>query len=114
MLQRQIEVRHAGFAHGIDQRVIEITGIQVQQPDPVDAFSNCFNQGNDGSFALTLISSKGSQVLGDKDDFFSVEFIDLTADVFDGSAALWATKGRDGAESTVAIAAFGDLHIRPR
>ena len=47
VLQRQVEVRHAGGADHVDQRVGEIARVEVQQPHPVGALGDGLDERHD-------------------------------------------------------------------
>ena len=69
VLEREVEVRHAGGADGVDQRVGEVGRVQVEQPDPVDPGRHGLRP------AATIARSpwpwsrpKDGEVLGDEHD----------------------------------------------
>ena len=47
MLQREVEIWHARFEHGLDQFVCEIAWIQVQKPRAFYSGAYCANKRND-------------------------------------------------------------------
>ena len=114
MLQRQVEVRHTGGTHRVDQAVGEFGGIQVQQSDPVDPGSHRLHQGDDGLVAHALIPPVGGEVLGYQDNLPGVEGVDLSQHLTHGAAALGSPERRDGAEPAGPITSLGHLHVGPR
>ncbi len=98
----------------IDEGVVEIARIQVQEPDPVDPSGDGLDQGDDRALTLSLITPVRRQILGNEHDLTGLEHVDLGEDRLDRAAPLGAAKRRNGAETTVAVAALGDLHVGPR
>ena len=116
MLERQIEVRHAGGTDGVDEIVAEVARVEIEQPRPRRAFGHGAYQRHDrtGAEFVGAIFAVARQVLGDEHDFLRPEFVDLTQNGVDIAAALRPAERGDGAESAGAVASFGDLHIGPR
>ncbi len=116
VLQRQIEVRHARVADGIDQLVGQVARVEVEQARPVDARRHCPDQCNDRTCAELVgpVLAVARQVLGDEHDLAGFELVDLAQDRIDVAAALRPAERRDRAEPARSIAPLGDLHVCPR
>ena len=85
VLQRQIEVGHARRTDGIDERVGEIGGIEVEEPDPIDARRHLLDERDDGSLPHAPIATERGEVLRDQHDLAGLELLDLGEDVGDGA-----------------------------
>ena len=116
VLQRQVEVRHAGVADGVDEVVAEVARVEVQQADPVDAVGDGTHERDDGAGAELVgdVLAVRREVLGDEHDLPRLQLVDLGEDRGHRPAALRTAERRDGAEPARAVAALGDLDVRPR
>jgi len=113
VLQRQVEVRHAGRADGVDEPVVELGGIEVEEAGARHPLGDLVHQGNDRAGGAH-VSAVGRQVLGDEHDLLGLEGLDLGEDRLACARTLLASERRDGAEAAVAVAPLGHLHVRPR
>ena len=114
VLQRQVEVRHAGGADRVDQRVGEVGRVEVEQPHPVDPGRPRPRRAGRCALADALVAAEGGEVLGDEHDLARLERVDLVEDRLDRARPLRAAERRDGAEPAGAVAALGHLHVGPR
>ncbi len=137
VLQRQVEVGHAGRQHGLDEGLGQVRGVEIQQSDPIDPFGDRLHQRDDRPLPHPLVPAVGGQVLGDEDDLSSAvgvvaERLDLvtpatgrswvgpdkTSDLrnnrLDRAGPLRPAEARDGTEPAGPVAALGDLDVGPR
>ena len=49
VLQRQVEVGHAGRHDGLDERVVEGRGVEIQEPDALDPLRQVADEPDDGA-----------------------------------------------------------------
>ena len=101
---------------GVDQRVGEVARVEVQQPHAVDPFGDGPHERHDraGAELAGHVLAVRREVLGDEHDLARLQLVDLGQDRADGAAALRPAERRDGAEPARAVAALGDLDVRPR
>ncbi|CAB4324141.1 unannotated protein [freshwater metagenome] len=92
MLQRKIEIRDAGCADGVNERVGQIRRIEIEKSDSINELRHLLDQRNDGSLPHPLIASECGEILGNQHDLASFELFDLGEDVADRSRALLAPK----------------------
>ena len=92
VLQREVEVRHAGVDDGVDQAVAEVARVEVQQADAVDAVGDGPHERDDrpGAELVGDVLAVGRQVLGDEHDLPRLQLVDLGEDRGHGPAALRA------------------------
>ena len=83
------------------------------KPASQDPYGDPADQPHDGARPPEVPAVRG-EVLGDEDDLLRPQGRDLVQHVALGARPLAPPKGRDGAEPAGPIAAFGNLHIRPR
>ena len=116
MLQREVEIRHTRFEHGLDEFVGEVAWIQVQQPRALYSRAYCAHKRNDraGTQFGWAVFPITCQVLCNEHDFFGLQFVDFTQNGFDVAAALRPTERRNRTETTIAIAAFCNFYVGPR
>ena len=116
MLQGQVEVRDARLADDVDQLVAEVARVEVEQAHPRHPLADGAHERHDrpGAELVGTVLAVRRQVLGDEDDLVGGELVDLGEDLGDVAAALLAAERRDGAEPALAVAALGDLDVRPR
>ena len=112
VLQRQVEVRHAGCADHVDQPVVELRGIEVQQPDTVDTRRDVGDEWDDRA-ATTDVPPIRRKVLRDEDDLARAQCVHLGEDRLGRSRTLLAAERRDRAEPTRAVTALGHLDVGP-
>ena len=131
VLEREVEVRHAGGQYGFDQRVIEGGGVEVEEPGPPHPRRHCGHQVDDGPVAAhggavdAGLGATGRSVEGERGEVLghehhlgqrsvrSAQLVDFGQDRLGRARALLAPEGGDGAEPAVAVAALGHLDIRP-
>ena len=79
VLQRQIEIRHACFADGIDEVVTEIARVQIQQAHPIGDCSNGLDQRNNGACAKLVgtVFAVAGEVLSNEHNLARFELLDL-------------------------------------
>ena len=134
VLEGEVEVRHPGGHHRLDELVGQPGRVQVEQPRAVDPGRDGAGQGGDGRPAgldpLTrprAVAAVGSQVLGHQHDLAQrrrgvtarrrsagQERRHLGHDLVGAPRPLLAPEGRDGAEAADAVAPFGHLDVGPR
>ena len=132
VLQRQVEVGHAGGQDGLDQRIVQARRVQIQQPSALYPLGHGPHQVHDGAVGTHggafgaghrrsrgTVESVGGQVLGHQHDLAQdavsgTELVGLGQDDLVGSGALLAPERRDGAEPAIAVTALGHLDVGPR
>ena len=116
VLEREVEVRDARTDDRVDQLVGEVGRVEVEQPHPVDHVGDLLHERHDRpctELGRAVLAVAG-EVLGDEDDLLRAELLDLAEDRRDVPAALRTAERRNGAEPARAVAALGDLDVRPR
>ena len=133
VLQREVEVGHAGGENGLDQRVVERRRVEIEKPGPADPFRHRGHQVDDRSPAArgrtveprarsSRSTGRGRTTRGPgrpapprgasrsgPPSWSTSARIDSV-----GARPLFAPERGDGAESAVPIASLGDLDVRPR
>ena len=130
VLQREVEVRHARGEHGLNQLISQPGGVEVEQTGAIDAGRHGAGECSNGRRTVgdagtptraRAIPAVRSQVLSDEDDLAQgrravgggAQGVDLGQHLLRRTGALLAPERRDGAEAADAIAALGDLDVRP-
>ena len=133
MLEGEVEVRHTGAEHRLDQLVGEPGRVEVEQPGALDPGRDGPGQRGDGRrtglrplTGTRAVPPVGRQVLGHQHDLAhrrrglpgrrgpaGQELVDLGHDLVHLAGALLAPEGRDGAEAADAVAPLGHLHVGP-
>ena len=116
VLEREVEVGHARGADGVDQRVGELGGIEVEQPDPVDRARPRPRPAGRWRRALARVPAVGRPGPGPRARPRGTPQRPSTSariDV-DRPATLRAPERRDGAEAAGPVAALGHLDVGPR
>ena len=117
VLQREVEVRHAGGEDRLHQPVGELGRVQVEQPHPGDAAGDRLDEGHDVLGADALVAPVAGQVLRDEHDLLGPaghELVDLEEDLLDRPRSLGAAEARDGTEPARLVTALRDLDVGPR
>ena len=122
VLQREVEVRddRRQLEHRRDERVVHLGRVEVEQPharEPVRAQRVEPAQQRRERARLADVAAVPREVLGDEHDLGDAlldERAHLGLDRLGRARALLAAERRDGAERARAVAALGDLHVRPR
>jgi hypothetical protein len=117
VLERQVEVRDAGVADGVDQRVVEVRRVEVQEPDALHPLGHGGHEGDQRPLADPLVAPVAGQVLGDEDDLADAalrERLDLGQHAVERSGPLGTPEARDGAEPAGLVAPLRHLHVGPR
>ena len=116
VLQRQVEVRHAGGADGVDERVGEVGRVEVEQPHPRRPA-----RPRPRPAARSLRRRRPGRARrrrGPGRRARSPARLELRrprrGSTSIDAAALRAAEARDGAEAAGPVAALGHLHVGPR
>ncbi len=128
VLERQVEVRHAGGEHHFHELGGEGGGVQVQQPRAPHHPGHRLDERDERRRAAGApcspvvggaVPSVRGEILGHEDDLVHRHHLGarqrshLREDVRGRARPLGAAKRRDRTEPAAPIAAFGDLHVRP-
>ena len=115
MLQREVEVGHAGGADRVDQLVGEVGRVEVEQPHPVDPCGHGLDEGTMARVPTPLVAPVAGEVLGHEHDLRPPASSSTSARI-DSTVrdALRAAEAGDGAEAAGPVAALGHLHVGPR
>ena len=82
VLQREIEVRHAGGADGVDQGIAEVAGVEIQEPHAVDPLGDGTHERHDrpGSERGRGVLAVRREVLRHQHHFAHTELVHLGED----------------------------------
>ena len=123
VLQREVEVGHAGGEDGIDEPVGEVARVEVEQPDPRhpggDRLARAARSRRPPAASRLPAAATRSRPYDARSWATSTiswraEGVDLVEDRCDGPAALRPAEAGDGAEAARPVATLGDLHVGPR
>ena len=130
VLEREVEVGHAGAEHGLDQLVGQPRRIEIEQPGALDTGRHRPGQRDNGrrprparprgpapSGPARRRRGPGrpgrSRAAGARRRGVGQQRLDLGQDLVGGPGPLLAPERRDGAEAADAVAALGHLHVGP-
>ena len=127
VLHRQVDVGHdlGDLGHGLQQWPLELVGLEVEQPQPLDAVDLCeFAQQHRGQGAPALVAVPRAEVLAPAGGVLADQHqlagtllaqpCGLGDQLVDPTGLEATAEGRDGTEGAHAVAAAGDLEVRPR
>ena len=122
VLQRQVEVRHDSgkLEHGGDERIAHLTRIEIEEADPLQPQRGkpveATEQRRERT-GLAHVAAVPGEILRDQHELGRSpgdQRARLGLDRLGYARPLLAAKRRDGAERAGAVAALGDLDVRPR